>query len=152
MYPQGVHVFVRAGQFDSPQVSPPVNPKTDSWFVSTTATSAIPVQGGNAPWYDETPAVRGVPSRGVPVLLDGWGNPIIFVPASGLHVRLLNGVGNYNSGSISQDYIIVSPEGAVINQGSAAPIVTKLGRPFFASAGPDGDFTKGDDNIYSFEH
>jgi prepilin-type N-terminal cleavage/methylation domain-containing protein len=24
-------------------------------------------------------------------------------------------------------------------------------RPFFASAGPDGDFSKGDDNIYSFE-
>ena len=24
-------------------------------------------------------------------------------------------------------------------------------RPFFASAGPDGDFSKGDDNLYSFE-
>jgi hypothetical protein len=28
---------------------------------------------------------------------------------------------------------------------------SKSWRPFFASAGPDGDFQTGDDNVYSFE-
>jgi hypothetical protein len=32
------------------------------------------------------------------------------------------------------------------------PLVTAPGnRPFFASAGPDGDFQSPDDNVYSFE-
>ena len=41
----------------------------------------------------------------------------------------------------------------MINNGSAsaAPVVSRTGRPFFASAGPDGDFSTGDDNVYSFE-
>jgi hypothetical protein len=29
--------------------------------------------------------------------------------------------------------------------------LVRVGKPFFASAGADGDFTTGDDNIYSFE-
>jgi hypothetical protein len=39
----------------------------------------------------------------------------------------------------------------VIETGSQQPKVVQPGRPFWASAGPDGDFAKGDDNIYSFE-
>jgi prepilin-type N-terminal cleavage/methylation domain-containing protein len=59
-------------------------------------------------------------SPSVPVPLDGWGNPIIFVPGGSLTVA---------SGTVS------SPNG----------------KPFFASAGGDGDMSKGDDNLYSFE-
>ena len=109
--------------------------------------TVTPSSPETTPWYDETAAPRGVP-----VILDGWGNPIIFVPASGLHIRVLNGKSTYNPTDVTQNYIMISPEGTVTNQYTAAPAVTKVGRPFFASAGPDGDFTRGDDNIYSFEN
>jgi hypothetical protein len=85
--------------------------------------------------------------------LDGWNNPIIFVPGTGLRVRRLNGQQSLNPTDMSQTWIDISPEGKVKNLGSKTqpPVVTQPGRPFFASAGPDGDFTTGDDNIYSFE-
>jgi len=67
------------------------------------------------------------------VLADGWGNPIIFVPRGGITTNL----GKNSSGTS------YSKPGAIIT----AP----TGRPFWASAGPDGDFSTGDDNIYSFE-
>lgn len=92
-----------------------------------------------------------------PVMLDAWGNPIIFVPGTGLRVRLLNGEKELKTDtspeSLKQTWIIVSPEGKVKDNGTGAapPVVTQPGRPFFASAGPDGDFAKGDDNIYSFQ-
>jgi hypothetical protein len=60
-----------------------------------------------------------------PVILDGFNNPIIFVPADGL-----TGV-RTRSGTLT----IKDPDQ----------------RPFFASAGADGDFQAGDDNLYSFE-
>jgi type II secretory pathway pseudopilin PulG len=65
-----------------------------------------------------------------PLLLDGWGNPIILVPASGLRVRV-----NTKGGAV-QTATVISPDH----------------QPFWASAGPDGDFSNGDDNIYSFEN
>ena len=89
-----------------------------------------------------------------PVLLDAWNNPIIFVPATGLTVRLLKGQNSNNPADPSQTFIVMSPEGQVQQYDSTkagSPYVIKAGRPFWASAGPDGDFSKGDDNIYSFE-
>jgi prepilin-type N-terminal cleavage/methylation domain-containing protein len=65
-----------------------------------------------------------------PVLLDGWGNPIIFVPASGLS-------NVYTSTNTSSPALL-------------PPIQSPDHRPFWVSAGPDGDFVRGDDNIYSF--
>jgi hypothetical protein len=56
----------------------------------------------------------------VRIPLDAWGNPIIFVPAGGL-------------------------AGVHVD-----PVRSPDGRPFFASAGADGDFATGDDNLYSF--
>jgi prepilin-type N-terminal cleavage/methylation domain-containing protein len=77
----------------------------------------------SADWGSGSPSAN---SASVRIPLDGWGNPIIFVPASGLTgVKLADG--NYHT--------IVSPDGL----------------PFWASAGPDGNFTNGDDNIYSFQ-
>jgi len=73
-----------------------------------------------------------------PILLDGWGNPIIYVPSSGIVVYVTAGT-------------------------QVTPITIKShdGRPFFASAGPDGNFggtsvtsgaqPYGDDNVYSIE-
>jgi prepilin-type N-terminal cleavage/methylation domain-containing protein len=118
--------------------------------------AASPPPGGN--WVpDATPAT--------PVLMDAWNNPIIFVPATGLRVRLLNGAKIYgdlqsnglysNIPSEVRTTIIVSPEGKVALENpsdpTSPPKVVQAGRPFWASAGPDGDFAKGDDNIYSFE-
>lgn len=88
------------------------------------------------------PYVPGGAPAGVQgaVLVDGWKNPIIFVPSTGIMVWVT---------------------------GQSAPflIKSKDGRPFFASAGPDGDFSadnastlpsgrspKADDNLYSFEN
>lgn len=62
-----------------------------------------------------------------PILLDGFKNPIIICPSTGL-----SGV---NIGTLT-------------NQ----TITSKDGQPFCASAGPDGDFSTGDDNTYSFEN
>jgi hypothetical protein len=52
----------------------------------------------------------------------------------------------------------MSPNGAVdqgtgnmVVSGNPIQIHSPDGRPFFASAGPDGDFSNGDDNLYSFE-
>jgi hypothetical protein len=74
----------------------------------------------------------GYISLGQPVILDGWGNPILFCPSGGLLNVCVN-VKNTTSPQIP--LVITSPDG----------------RPFWASAGPDGDFVKGDDNIYSFQ-
>jgi hypothetical protein len=59
-----------------------------------------------------------------PIVLDLWGNPIWFVPAGALSVISANG----------HPHVVHSPGN----------------RPFFVSAGPDGDFRTGDDNVYSF--
>lgn len=56
---------------------------------------------------------------------DAWNNPIIYVPPGGLT--------------------------GVTIRGSTGTITAPDGRPFFASAGADGNFTTGDDNVYSFE-
>jgi prepilin-type N-terminal cleavage/methylation domain-containing protein len=60
-----------------------------------------------------------------PAFADGWRNPILFCPAGGIRVNLSTG---------SAPLVVTAPDH----------------RPFWASAGPDGDFSKGDDNVYSF--
>jgi hypothetical protein len=56
--------------------------------------------------------------------LDDWGNPIIFVPSGGLRMTTATG----------RPFVVTSPRGG----------------PFWASAGPDGDLSTPDDNVYSF--
>jgi len=105
-----------------------------------------PTPGSGTQWVE-------APTRTAPMLLDGWNNPMIFVPATGLRVKLLNGHPKIDPSFNDQDFIIVSPEGKVIGNGASSPgpMVVQIGRPFFASAGPDGSFEKGDDNLYSFD-
>jgi prepilin-type N-terminal cleavage/methylation domain-containing protein len=82
-----------------------------------------------------------------PVLLDGWGNPIIFVPRGGLHVLMPDQVTASNP---TGEYVVRST-GTFPAPSSVAPALTGAERPFFASAGQDGDFTIGEDNVYSFQ-
>jgi prepilin-type N-terminal cleavage/methylation domain-containing protein len=102
---------------------------------SATASSTYVV---NAPpnYFYWMPALV-VPAAGTPlptpVVLDAWGNPIIFV---------MGGVLGAPSSSSS---------GLLYAGGNAVQVSSPDYRPFFASAGPDGDFSKGDDNMYSFE-
>jgi type II secretory pathway pseudopilin PulG len=69
-----------------------------------------------------------------PILLDAWNNPIIFVPASGLQIT----INRRNPPNSPSNIVVTSPDK----------------QPFFASAGPNGDFnsdTDTTDNVYSFE-
>ena len=98
-----------------------------------------PSPASGPPWIDVTSF-----NRIAPMLLDGWNNPIILVPASGLLVtKTINGT--------QTPWIEISPEGKVDSNGTPTMKVKQLGRPFFASAGPDGDFSTGDDNVYSHD-
>ena len=67
-----------------------------------------------------------------PVLRDGWGNPIIFVPAAGM------------TATVGGTAITVVSS----HNGSTSDIAN---RPYFASAGPDANFYMADDNVYSFD-
>ncbi len=100
-------------------------------------------------WMQAYPVYNPTGSRvaddAVPVLLDGWGNPIIFVPGGILG----------NGAAINADGTVIPGSGSMHSSAVSAPAGYQVrspdGRPFFASAGPDGDFSKADDNLYSFE-
>jgi prepilin-type N-terminal cleavage/methylation domain-containing protein len=97
----------------------------------------INVGSGSSPPGNETPTAPDTnwtrtSTAPVPLFLDAWGNPIIFVPASGLLVRSAS---QTDATGKQMPILIQSPDH----------------KPFFASAGPDGDFSSGDDNVYSFE-
>ncbi len=90
------------------------------------------------------PAVPSTTTNPSNILLDAWGNPIIYVPATGLAgVRLKADASKY--------YLVRSNGTTAYATYASPPTPTTSARPFFASAGPDGDFAKGDDNVYSFE-
>jgi type II secretory pathway pseudopilin PulG len=81
-----------------------------------------------------------------PLILDAWNNPIIYVGSDGLM-----GV-NYESKKNGSTFVPqrVTSAGVVASGVPLAQLPVGR-RPFFASAGPDGDFKTGDDNLYSFE-
>ena len=100
---------------------------------------------------------NGTLSMPAPILLDGWGNPIIFVPAGGLVTKV-------SGGASGTQHVLVRSSGIIDldnnpNGYTAAnpPPLKDNDHPFWASAGPDGDFygadstNGGDDNIYSFQ-
>jgi prepilin-type N-terminal cleavage/methylation domain-containing protein len=96
-------------------------------------------------------------------LLDSWGNPIIFVPSDGLQLWWdWNDVKQGKPGTICYSAnkfmrclkpSITPPDTTNWEEVPPAAAVIKSpdGKPFFASAGPDGDFRTTDDNLYSFE-
>jgi type II secretory pathway pseudopilin PulG len=81
------------------------------------------------------------------VVLDGWSNPIIFVPAGGMIVNIKDPT---NSSGPPIPFLVRSSGTFPLSQLQQHPI-TALDRPFFASAGQDSDFTQGEDNVYSFQ-
>lgn len=98
------------------------------------------------------------------VLLDAWDNPLLLVPAEGL--RNVRGSGSTWSASTAyKTGQRVAYNGLIytcIRPGSGDPptdtsrwypgVRSPSGRPFFASAGADGNLAGGDDNLYSFEN
>jgi prepilin-type N-terminal cleavage/methylation domain-containing protein len=76
-----------------------------------------------------------------PVLLDAWGNPIICVIGGEL------GTG----GQLNANGTVPLGSGVLKAGGRSFTVSAPDKRTFWASAGPDGDFSKGDDNLYSFE-
>jgi prepilin-type N-terminal cleavage/methylation domain-containing protein len=106
-----------------------------------------------------------------PILVDAWNNPIIFVPPAGLTVAFAWTAGKtyavgqaVGDGSGKYYRCIKTPDaGTPVTDATfweAMPpsfnatngVVTSPDRrPFFASAGPDGNFQSPMDNLYSFE-
>jgi prepilin-type N-terminal cleavage/methylation domain-containing protein len=87
------------------------------------------------------------------VLLDGWGNPIIVVPPAGLVVKIKDP--SDTTGATMVPYIVRTSGTYPCTPPSppytASVPVSAADRPFFASAGQDGDFSFGEDNVYSFQ-
>jgi hypothetical protein len=106
--------------------------------IQTHAASSPPSSGND--WEEET-EITGA-TRSVPVPVDAWNNPIIFVPSGGLAVRL---------NTDQDDPGTPNPTNNRDLKGQNAVVKSPDGRPFWASAGPDGNFRYGDDNVYSFE-
>ena len=103
----------------------------------------VPIGTGGAPVPWTT--IGRTPMAFPPVVpLDGWGNPIIFVPRGGIHVLIKNQTTGNND-----TYLVRSTGTTLIT--AADPPMTGSERPFWASAGQDGDFTQGADNVYSFQ-
>lgn len=102
-----------------------------------TKLSPQPASGANAKVIDP------------PLILDAWNNPIVYVGRDGLrgvkYEARKNGTTFQlqtvtSAGPFQQDPTATNSDNLPTNR-----------RPFFASAGQDGDFTTGDDNVYSFE-
>ena len=99
---------------------------------------------------DDRGKLLGVaPAVDPPLILDAWNNPIIFVGRDGLA-----GV-NYDAKKKGDTPVPQRVTSAGLFDYTGGPLITtglpQSRRPFFASAGPDGDFRTGDDNVYSFE-
>jgi type II secretory pathway pseudopilin PulG len=135
------------------RVTFPITPLSGPKYICTADhiadTTNSPDKPGS-PWIAETSTARSTT-----ILLDAWGNPILFVPAGGLINVTLTATGPTvyrvaSSGLIADQ----DGDGNVTDAGPPGPNeqAPARARPFFASAGPDGNFTTGDDNLYSFEN
>ncbi|MGD0461950.1 MAG: type II secretion system protein [Tepidisphaeraceae bacterium] len=108
----------------------------------------------------------------VPLLLDGWGNPILFVPGGGLGLSASAAapgvvwIDGANHGVVTSTGTISSASASLSTYDAATPPAGTMyaNQPFFVSAGVDGDFSNGhgwvsgtpnsnqtDDNVYSFK-
>lgn len=107
---------------------------------------------------------EGTRNQNTPVLLDAWHNPIILVfppDTAGVHpLEERYGLVGVTVDGLDGEWRVVNPGGLdPMNGGKKYPqtpaeAVQKMPhfRPFWVSAGPDGDFRTHDDNIYSFEN
>lgn len=117
-----------------------------------TPPGAIAPPAATAMWMPAYPVMKNKDTKpqenAIPVLLDGWGNPIIFVPGGTLGLPK-------GGNSLNADGTMPVGKGGMASGTGMGALWTQAsspnGRPFFASAGPDGDFSKADDNLYSYE-
>ena len=125
--------YTTGSQYSSPgDVTTGAGGRTTAITNQKTIVAILCLSPGNQQAFAQLPSKMMVPNSNATVngvqisaLADGWGNPILYVPTGGLSGVTVNG----------HSVTITSPDN----------------RPFFASAGPDGNFTTGDDNMYSFE-
>jgi prepilin-type N-terminal cleavage/methylation domain-containing protein len=144
--PDRMHVALEAWSSSATYV------KGQRVFVNNASADGLPrfyvsLANGNTAALSDASRWQEAPST----LLDEWNNPIIWVPAGGLRGVYLN---NETPGAGGTTEYIVTSTGA-ITAASAFSGTTWNGpqpgaRGFWASAGADGDFSKGDDNVYSF--
>jgi prepilin-type N-terminal cleavage/methylation domain-containing protein len=110
----------------------------------------------------------------VPLILDGYGNPIMFVPGGGLGISSPPSAGptslvwldGANAGIITSTGPITTSSNPYILTKYTPATLTLANQPFFVSAGPDGSLDNShpnptnpsdtsastDDNIYSFKN
>lgn len=87
------------------------------------------------------------------VLLDAWGNPIIFVPDAFEYASAVNSavvLPARSVGGLSNAGLTTSVGAPITTGGFADRVVAPDRRPFWFSAGPDGRYETHDDNVYSF--
>jgi hypothetical protein len=114
--------------------------------------SSVTPTAGSGTWAEEGLEERQSRLTSSPsaILLDAWNNPILFVPANGLLVR--ESIMEADRPNRAFTYVVVSPEGSAQPPiTGTAGLLVRPGKPFFVSAGPDGNFATMGDNIYSFE-
>jgi type II secretory pathway pseudopilin PulG len=108
----------------------------------------------NQVWMPKIPEEVPTGSPRIPLVLDAWGNPIIYVPPGGL-------AGVTVSGNVKSR---IADTNANVTISPQATVQSRDLKGFWASAGPDGFFTDpdptktlderepfGDDNVYSFD-
>ena len=85
-----------------------------------------------------------------PLFLDGWGNPIMYAPRRATPVP--NPTNPPKDPRPADDKLKWGIEDLVINGETGFILQPADGKGLWISAGPDGDFSTGDDNVYSFEN
>jgi hypothetical protein len=101
----------------------------------------------------------------IPLILDGWGNPIFFSPGGGLIGVWVDPLDNSNLTQVVTSDGIKPNAYDPLNTTYVPTGASVSNQPFFISAGPDEDLSNGhgwvtgatvtssmtDDNIYSFK-
>jgi prepilin-type N-terminal cleavage/methylation domain-containing protein len=113
--------------------SDPTNPANTALAFTQQVVRILLLNPKNLSIYNQLPKARKLTTLNgqalsSPLLLDGFGNPILFVPPGGL------------TGVTTGGTAMTVP----LQSNQAAPTY------FWASAGSDGNFQQGDDNLYSF--
>ncbi len=115
---------------------------TDTYRCIQTHTSN---SSANHPTSTNGPQFWASTTEPVVVPLDGWGKQLLFVGAGVTRLKV-----DPNGAKVWYGTNANRPDGTWNTK--ALVFTSPTGRPFWMSAGPDGDFQTHDDNVYSFEN